>query len=161
MPRVMHRFREGNTFRTPAVQLIMPTEYKAKRFVAKTWHNPYTETEEVLTEKARIKRESLFTYDQIWNGDEHRPGEMDRRDEVIELKGTKCAKCGTILHPSEVQIDHKILRARFKDPKDADRLENLQVLCTEALVGFQGRGCADGVQLDFCHSLCLEVLIFQ
>jgi hypothetical protein len=30
-----------------------------------------------------------------------------------------------------------------------------------ALVGFQGRGFADGVQLDFCHSLFLEVLIFQ
>ena len=31
----------------------------------------------------------------------------------------------------------------------------------EALVGFQGRGCADGVQPDFCHSLFLEALIFQ
>ena len=30
-----------------------------------------------------------------------------------------------------------------------------------ALVGFQGRGCADGVQPDFCPSLLLEVLIFQ
>jgi hypothetical protein len=26
-------------------KLIMPTEYKAKRFVARTWHNPYTEPE--------------------------------------------------------------------------------------------------------------------
>ena len=31
----------------------------------------------------------------------------------------------------------------------------------EALVGFQGRGFADGVQPDFCHSLLLEALIFQ
>ena len=31
----------------------------------------------------------------------------------------------------------------------------------EALVGFQGRGCADGVQPDFCHPLILEVLLFQ
>jgi len=31
----------------------------------------------------------------------------------------------------------------------------------EALVGFQGRGCADGVPPDFCHALLLEVLIFQ
>jgi hypothetical protein len=30
-----------------------------------------------------------------------------------------------------------------------------------ALVGFQGRGFADGVQPDFCHSLLLEALIFQ
>jgi hypothetical protein len=30
-----------------------------------------------------------------------------------------------------------------------------------ALVGFQGRGFADGVQPDFCHSLILKALIFQ
>jgi hypothetical protein len=32
---------------------------------------------------------------------------------------------------------------------------------TQALVGFQGRGCADGVQLDLCHFLFLEALLFQ
>ena len=31
----------------------------------------------------------------------------------------------------------------------------------QALVGFQGRGLADGAQPDFCHSLLLEALIFQ
>ena len=31
----------------------------------------------------------------------------------------------------------------------------------EALVGFQGRGCADGVPPDLCHVLLLEALIFQ
>jgi hypothetical protein len=30
-----------------------------------------------------------------------------------------------------------------------------------ALVGFQGRGCADGVQPDLCRSLLLEALICQ
>jgi hypothetical protein len=30
-----------------------------------------------------------------------------------------------------------------------------------ALVGFQGRGCADGVQPDFCHTFLLEAFIFQ
>ena len=30
-----------------------------------------------------------------------------------------------------------------------------------ALVGFQGRGCAAGVQPGFCHALLLEALIFQ
>ena len=29
-----------------------------------------------------------------------------------------------------------------------------------AFVGFQGRGCADGVQPDFCHALLLEALLF-
>src|SRR5215472_6975285 len=30
-----------------------------------------------------------------------------------------------------------------------------------ALVGFQGRGCADDVQPDFCHALLFAALIFQ
>jgi len=34
-------------------------------------------------------------------------------------------------------------------------------LAHEALVGFQGRGGADGVQRDFCHALFLETLVFQ
>jgi hypothetical protein len=43
MPAIMRRFRQGTTFGNGTIKLIMPTEYKAKRFVAKTWHNPYTE----------------------------------------------------------------------------------------------------------------------
>jgi hypothetical protein len=30
-----------------------------------------------------------------------------------------------------------------------------------ALVGFQGRGCPDGIQQDFCPCLLLEAIIFQ
>jgi hypothetical protein len=52
----------------------MPDEYKAKRFVAKTWHNPYTEPEQVKEEKDRIKRESLLSYDKGWDGQEIRQG---------------------------------------------------------------------------------------
>ena len=51
MPAVMQKFREDNTFRTSARKLIMPRSYKAKLFVAKTWHNPYTETEKVKSER--------------------------------------------------------------------------------------------------------------
>jgi RNA-directed DNA polymerase len=130
MPRVMQRFREGNTFSTHAVTLAMPAEYKAKRFVAKTWHNPYTEPDKVREEKARIQRESLLTYDRIWTGHEERQGGMDLREEVILLKGTTCTACGHTLHPSEIEIDHIKPRAQFKGPRDADRLANLQILCT-------------------------------
>jgi hypothetical protein len=35
------------------------------------------------------------------------------------------------------------------------------VYTDEALVGFQGRGCADVVQPDFGHPLLLEALLFQ
>src|SRR6266851_1803438 len=36
-----------------------------------------------------------------------------------------------------------------------------RIAIAKALVGFQGRGCADGVQPDFCPSLLLEALLFQ
>src|SRR6516165_5469763 len=62
MPKVVQRYQEGSTFRTKATKLVMPFEYKAKRFVARTWHNPYTAPEKVQREKERIKRESLFSY---------------------------------------------------------------------------------------------------
>src|SRR5262245_6127223 len=108
----------------------MPTEYKAKRFVARTWHNPYTAPEQVKEERDRIKRESLLTYDKIWSGHEHRQEWGDLREEVILLKGTVCAlnlpdiceSKGQSLHSSEVEIDHVIPRARFKDPTEADRM---------------------------------------
>ena len=34
-------------------------------------------------------------------------------------------------------------------------------VCEMALVGFQGRGCANGVPPDFCHSLFRDTLLFQ
>jgi hypothetical protein len=37
----------------------------------------------------------------------------------------------------------------------------LEQVIAMALVGFQGRGFADGVQPDFCHALLPEALIFQ
>jgi 5-methylcytosine-specific restriction endonuclease McrA len=97
--------------------------------VAKTWHNPYTEKEEVNKEKERTKRESLFLYDNIRAG-EDRTGRLDLRDEVILRDGPICAWCKKEFHPLEVQVDHIKSRARFKNPEDADRMANMQVLCT-------------------------------
>jgi len=122
---------EGNTFRTGTSKLLMPDEYKAKRFVAKAWHNPYTEKEEVKAEKDRIKRESLFSYDRVRIGEISRPGQGDLREEVLLRDGSVCAWCKKELNPWAVQVDHIKAHARFKNPTDADRLENLQVLCTE------------------------------
>ena len=81
-------------------------------------------------EKARMKRESLLTYDAIWIGNESRHGGMDLRAAVLLQEGPTCAKCTPTFHPYAVQVDHIILRAKFKDPTDADPLENLQRLCT-------------------------------
>jgi len=130
MPAIMRRFRKGNTFGTNTTTLVMPSEYKAKKLLVKTWHNPYTEKEQVKKEKDRIKRESLFAYDKLWLGHEDRQAGMDLREEVILRDGPVCAMCKRTFHPSEVQIDHIRPRAQFKDLTDADRLENQQVLCT-------------------------------
>jgi len=130
MPAIMQRFRKDTTLRTKAIPLVMPTEYKAKQLLVKTWHNPYTAPEKVMQEKDRLKRESLFCYDKLWRGHEDRQEGMDLREEVILRDGPTCKSCGNTFHPSEVQVDHNIPRTRFKNPLDADRLENLQVLCT-------------------------------
>lgn len=130
MPEVMRKYRRGHTFQYRSVTLEMPSNYKAKRFVARTWHNPYTETAHGRAEKDRIKWESLFTHDNAWIGQESRPGMMDLREEILLRDGPMCAMCKDTFQPYEVQGDHIILRAQCKNPTDADRLENLQGLCT-------------------------------
>src|SRR5262249_18055883 len=132
MPTVMKRYRKDTTFGTATKRLLSPFEFKAKRFVARTWHNPYTEPEKVKEEKDRLKRESLFSYNQLWSGNEgHRQERMDLREEVLLRDGPICAECKQTFHPFEIQVDHITPRARFKDPTDADHLVNLQVLCTK------------------------------
>ena len=92
----MQRFRKGNTLRTKTFKLKMPREYKAKYFVAKTWQNPYTDKEKVQREKDRIKRESLFSYDQLWTGNEDGQTGMDHREDVLLRDGPTCATCGSL-----------------------------------------------------------------
>jgi RNA-directed DNA polymerase len=130
IPGVMRKFRKDSTFRTGSLTLKMPSEYKAKYFVAKTWHNPYTEKDNVVSEKERIKRESLFSYDKLWIGETDRQGRMDLREELLLRDGPVCVKCNKTFHSSEMQMDHIRPRARFKDPTEADQLDNLQLLCT-------------------------------
>jgi len=54
MPEVMQRYVEGSTVKTKSTTLIMPSEYKAKKFMAKTWHNPYTAKEEIETDIEQV-----------------------------------------------------------------------------------------------------------
>jgi RNA-directed DNA polymerase len=131
MPAVMRKFRKKNTFGTKASTLVMPDEIKTRKRLVRAWHNPYTEQKKVKEEKERIERVSLFSYDQIWNGHEDRQGAMDLREEALLRDGPICAKCGITSHFTEVQVDHIKARNRFKNPLDADYLENMQVLCTK------------------------------
>ena len=111
------------TLGTNTLALVLPKMYRAKKLLARTWHNPYTAKED-------IAREQLLSYNTLWHGAEDRQGWADLREEVILLKGTTCYVCGITLHPSEVEIDHVIPRKRFKDPTEADRMKHLQPLCT-------------------------------
>ena len=125
IPRVLRKYMKGTpkTFGTKTTTLVLPTTYKAKRYMAKTWHNPYTEKEAII-------REKIIAFESLWLGNEDRDGYIDLREEVILLKGTTCYMCGTVLHPSEVEIDHDTPRKRFKDTTEADRMKHLQPLCT-------------------------------
>jgi group II intron reverse transcriptase/maturase len=123
MPEVMKRYYEGSTFKTRHTTLIMPTKYKTRKLRVKTWHNPYTAKED-------IKREKALIIEKTWSGNEGRLDWRDTREEVISLKGTTCYVCGTELHTSEVEIDHITPRTRFKTKAEADRMKNLQPICT-------------------------------
>jgi Retron-type reverse transcriptase len=125
IPIVLRKYMKGTpkTFGTTTTTLVLPTTYKAKRYMAKTWHNPYTEKEAII-------REKIIAFESLWLGNEDRDGYIDLREEVILLKGTTCYMCGTVLHPSEVEIDHDTPRKRFKDTTEADRMKHLQPLCT-------------------------------
>ena len=131
MPNVMRKYRRENTIGYKTLTLAMPTDFKAKRLMLKTWHNPYTAQEQII-------REALFTWDDLWSGDEDRHGRMDLREEVIALKGTVCVlhlpdiceSNGQPLHPSEVEIHHDPARKRFKIKTEADRMKHLHPVCT-------------------------------
>lgn len=127
IPRMMQRFYRNVTWETTyenkPIQLVRATEYKARKLLVKVKHNPYTGTES-------LERESLFSYGTLWNGQEDRQGGMDLRSEIILRKGTICAQCGKgPFDPKDVRMDHIIPRKRFKEPKKADSMDNLQILC--------------------------------
>jgi 5-methylcytosine-specific restriction endonuclease McrA len=131
LTRYQRAFGMKSGLRTKKVSLISPFSYKAKKLIGKTWHNPYTAKEEII-------REKFFWYESLWSGYDNRQDRSDLREEMILLKGTVCAlnlpdiceSKGKSLHPSEIEMDHIILRAKFKEPTEADRMSNLQPVCT-------------------------------
>jgi 5-methylcytosine-specific restriction endonuclease McrA len=123
MSVIMRRYWTDSTFGTKRVTLIRPREYKAKRLLKRTWHNPYTA-------KEAIRREKILWYENLWTGYEDRHEWSDIREEVMTLKGTTCYVCGTTLHESEVEINHTTPHRRFKDTTEADRMKHLQPICT-------------------------------
>ena len=123
IPKVLRKFRRSNTFAYKKSILIMPSAYKAKRYKQRTWKNLY------LVNPKELRREVVPSLNDsgIY---EARPGRADMRSEVLERKGTVCAVCGKEYLEFEVQIDHIKPYASFKRGEEANRMGNLQVLCT-------------------------------
>src|SRR5262249_3453112 len=69
--------------------------------------------------------------------------QMSMLTNAIERRNSRIADIKTVVEASEVS------------EKGFARIP------MEALVGFQGRGCADGVQPNCCHPFLLEALLFQ
>jgi group II intron reverse transcriptase/maturase len=122
--KALKRFWWGNTYKTKSYTLTMPQEFKAKKLFVRRWYNPYTV-------KGSIKRELIFSYETLWAGYEKRQGSMDIREEVLLRDGPICVMCKGTFHESEVHVDHIKLRATFKDPLEADHLDNQQILCND------------------------------
>jgi RNA-directed DNA polymerase len=121
--KALKRFWWGKTYKTKTLALIRPHEFKAKRLMIRRWYNPYTV-------KGSIRRELIFSYETLWTGYEgRRQGHMDIREEILLRDGPICARCKGTFHESEVFADHIVLRAKFKDPLEADHLDNYQILC--------------------------------
>jgi RNA-directed DNA polymerase len=124
MPRVMRRYRKGNTFVFETSRLTKAAAFKTKRYTQRLFKpNPYT------TQPEGIQRENL-PVDTYWTGYETRPGMADLRPLILERDGYTCQQCGRsglTLHTS--QIDHKRPVKRFKLPVNANTPENLRTLC--------------------------------
>src|SRR5262249_56032568 len=80
-PVIMQRYLEGSTFKTQHAKLMMPCEYKAKKLLVTTWHNPYTEKEAII-------RESILAYHHIWNGKEPQTASVNLPHNAIFPKPT-------------------------------------------------------------------------
>jgi RNA-directed DNA polymerase len=123
MPTILRRFKKEHSLGTKTMTLAMPTLYKAKQRLVKAWHNPYAQ-------RTPLTREQTLSYERLWTGTEDRQGWGDLREECILTRGATCQTCGHTLRPMEVQVDHIRPRTTFKDPTEADRMDNLQILCT-------------------------------
>jgi group II intron reverse transcriptase/maturase len=74
MPKVMEQFKKGNTFGTDTHTMILPSEYKAKRYQAKAIHNPY------LSPEISLSREDWDRLMEQWEIVEGRKGSLDLKE---------------------------------------------------------------------------------
>ena len=123
MPRVMHRFRQGNSFATKEQRLLEPTAFKTRIYKQRFLKaNPYTTA-------PPLHRETSLQDSPYWTGHERRPGMTDLRFLVLSRDQYRCQSCGHKLSWHTAQVDHKKPVRRFKQPDAAHTLANLHTLC--------------------------------
>jgi len=125
MPAIMRRFYHHPTLGSAKLKLAQLGTIPTKRYVTKKIPNPYTTPTTNL-----LWRENLISMENLWTGNEARPGGADWRDLVLERDGSVCAACGREFPEWELELDHVKPRGRFRRTQDADYLENFQLLCT-------------------------------
>ncbi len=122
-PEVMKRYYVGSSLATGQYRLLMPNEFKTRKYMPSVCKpNPY------LMQECRLEREELPD-ERYWTGYEQRPGTEDLRPLILARDGMVCQICGVAVIPSRYQIDHIKPVKRFKIPVEANRPDNLWVLC--------------------------------
>jgi 5-methylcytosine-specific restriction endonuclease McrA len=122
MPKVMEQFKKENTFGTDTHTMILPSEYKAKRYQAKAIHNPY------LSPETALLREDWDRLMEQWEMVEGRKGSLDLKEWVYQRDKGRCGICGQHVARREADMDHKTPWSRFKHRNAANHEDNLWIL---------------------------------
>ena len=121
-PRVMRKYRKGDTFGTFRATLQMPSEFTATPPRRRAITKPY------ISEHVKIQREDLDSLGEEWTGTENMKGQGDRKGVVYQRNQGLCGICGNFIPWEEAEMDHIIARFRFEPPESGDRWENLWIL---------------------------------
>jgi len=82
-------------------------------------------------EKVSLEREKL-PEERPWLGDEgNRAGFGDQRFKALERDDWTCQSCGKDLNGKVAEVHHRKPVKEFSNPKEANRLDNLETLCAD------------------------------
>ena len=129
MPKVMRRFYQrvngAVTLGHGSVALWRLSSLEFGPLRKRTFTNPYADPE------PQLHREELMANRHQWTGNETRPGAEDLRLPVLERDQWACQYCGRKVDAVTGRLDHIRPLHRFRSPKDATTVANLQTLCAE------------------------------